>query len=224
MSALDQFRTAEEQVAKRLGELMPLVAEYHELEQVARRLGLSVGDDAPAASTRPPASTEAGRRRRCAVKAATRSAASKHDGSADGGIGQPVDESSRAPACSQPPPAAHRPLRPRSTQAPADNRARADGSAAAHWSRTPTRARSISGRCSAPAAVGVKPFASAARSESPSPMRAGCFEWCGCAGPRCVLRGRGRAIARGRGASGAVADSAPFESSSYSRAWQPSDH
>ena len=37
MSVLDQFRTAEEQVAKRLRELKPLVAEYHELEQVAQR-------------------------------------------------------------------------------------------------------------------------------------------------------------------------------------------
>ena len=49
MSVLDQFRTAEEQVAKRLRELKPLVAEYHELEHVAQRLGLSVSDDAPAA-------------------------------------------------------------------------------------------------------------------------------------------------------------------------------
>ena len=49
MSVLDQFRTAEEQVAKRLRELKPLVAEYHELEHVAQRLGLSVSDDEPAA-------------------------------------------------------------------------------------------------------------------------------------------------------------------------------
>jgi hypothetical protein len=42
VSVLDQFRTAEEQVAKRLRELKPLVAEYHELEHVAQRLGLSV--------------------------------------------------------------------------------------------------------------------------------------------------------------------------------------
>jgi hypothetical protein len=34
VSVLDQFRTAEEQVAKRLRELKPLVAEYHELEHV----------------------------------------------------------------------------------------------------------------------------------------------------------------------------------------------
>ena len=84
MSVLDQFRTAEEQVAKRLRELKPLVAEYHELEQVARRLGLSVSNDAPAAGTRPPASAKPARRRRRAPKTATRSAATKRDGSADG--------------------------------------------------------------------------------------------------------------------------------------------
>jgi hypothetical protein len=82
VSVLDQFRTAEEQLAKRLRELKPLVAEYHELEQVAQRLGLSVSNDAPAAGTRPPAST---RRRRRTAKAAPRSAASKRNGSADGG-------------------------------------------------------------------------------------------------------------------------------------------
>jgi hypothetical protein len=85
VSVLDQFRTAEEQIAKRLRELKPLVAEYHELEQVAQRLGLSVNDDAPGAGTRPPASTKPARRRRRPAKTATRSAASKRDGSADGG-------------------------------------------------------------------------------------------------------------------------------------------
>ena len=85
VSVLDQFRTAEEQVAKRLRELKPLVAEYHELEHVAQRLGLSVSDDAPAAGTRPPASTKPARRRRRAAKTAARSAAAKRDGSADGG-------------------------------------------------------------------------------------------------------------------------------------------
>ena len=85
MSVLDQFRTAEEQVAKRLRELKPLVAEYQELEHVAQRLGLSVSGDAPAAGTRPPASTKPARRRRRAAKTAARSAASKRDGSADSG-------------------------------------------------------------------------------------------------------------------------------------------
>ena len=54
MSVLDQFRTAEEQVAKRLRELKPLVAEYHELEHVAQRLGLNVSDDATSAVSRSP--------------------------------------------------------------------------------------------------------------------------------------------------------------------------
>jgi uncharacterized membrane protein len=85
VSVLDQFRTAEEQVAKRLRELKPLVAEYHELEQVAQRLGLSISNDTPAPGPRPPASTKPGRRRRRAANAPTRSAASRRDGSADGG-------------------------------------------------------------------------------------------------------------------------------------------
>jgi hypothetical protein len=85
VSVLDQFRTAEEQVAKRLRELKPLVAEYHELENVAQRLGLSVSNDAPAAGPRPPASTKPDRRRRRAANATTRSAASKRDGSAGSG-------------------------------------------------------------------------------------------------------------------------------------------
>jgi hypothetical protein len=85
VSVLDQFRTAEEQVAKRLRELKPLVAEYQELEHVAQRLGLSVSNDAPAAGPRPPASAKPARRRRRTAKTAARSAASKRDGSADGG-------------------------------------------------------------------------------------------------------------------------------------------
>jgi uncharacterized membrane protein len=85
VSVLDQFRTAEEQVAKRLRELKPLVAEYHELEQVAQRLGLSVSNDAPAAGPRPATSTKPGRRRRRTAKAPARSAASQRNGSADGG-------------------------------------------------------------------------------------------------------------------------------------------
>jgi hypothetical protein len=103
VSVLDQFRTAEEQVAKRLRELKPLVAEYHELENVAQRLGLSVGNDAPAAGTRPPASAKSARRRRRAAKAATRSAASKRDGSADSGTAKaavaatPAARGARAP-------------------------------------------------------------------------------------------------------------------------------
>jgi uncharacterized membrane protein len=85
VSVLDQFRTAEEQVAKRLRELKPLVAEYRELEHVAQRLGLNVSDDAPAPGTRPPTSTKPARRRRRAAKAAARSGAPERDGSANSG-------------------------------------------------------------------------------------------------------------------------------------------
>ena len=83
MSVLDQFRTAEEQVAKRLRELKPLVAEYQELEQVAQRLGLSLSNDAPAAGPRPAASTKPARPRQRTAKAAARSAASKRNGATD---------------------------------------------------------------------------------------------------------------------------------------------
>jgi hypothetical protein len=40
MAVLDQLRTLERQVASRLSELEPMVAEYRELEQVAQRLGI----------------------------------------------------------------------------------------------------------------------------------------------------------------------------------------
>ena len=43
MSVLDQFRDAEQRVAERLKELAPAVAEYRELEVVARRLGIDPG-------------------------------------------------------------------------------------------------------------------------------------------------------------------------------------
>ena len=58
MSVLDQLREAEESVARRLKELEPAVAEYRELQEVAKRLGI----DASAASGRS-AGQESGRRR-----------------------------------------------------------------------------------------------------------------------------------------------------------------
>jgi uncharacterized membrane protein len=79
VSVLEQFRTAEEQVAKRLRELKPLVAEYHELEQVAQRLGVSLGDDATAAAQQRPASRKSTRRRRSSSTTKARSAASPRD-------------------------------------------------------------------------------------------------------------------------------------------------
>jgi DNA primase len=79
VSVLEQFRTAEEQVAKRLRELKPLVAEYHELEQVAQRLGVSVGDDATASGQQRPASRKTTRRRRRSPTNKARSAASPRE-------------------------------------------------------------------------------------------------------------------------------------------------
>ncbi|HEX5925044.1 MAG TPA: helix-turn-helix domain-containing protein [Baekduia sp.] len=82
MSVLDQFRTAEQQVAKRLRELKPLVTEYHELQHVAQRLGLNVNDDANGTERRPPASSKSTRPRTSPTKA--RSAASTRDESGNG--------------------------------------------------------------------------------------------------------------------------------------------
>ena len=55
MSVLDQFHDAEQRVAQRLKELEPAVAEYRELEEVARRLGIDTADRAakPARQARP---------------------------------------------------------------------------------------------------------------------------------------------------------------------------
>jgi hypothetical protein len=53
MPVLDQLKDLENQVAGRLAELEPLVAEYHELQQVAERLGIKprAAASAPAATT-----------------------------------------------------------------------------------------------------------------------------------------------------------------------------
>jgi hypothetical protein len=53
MAVLDQLKDLENQVAGRLAELEPLVAEYHELQQVAERLGIKprAAASAPAAAT-----------------------------------------------------------------------------------------------------------------------------------------------------------------------------
>ena len=88
MSVLDQFRTAEEQVAKRLRELKPLVAEYHELEQVAQRLGLALSEDATDTRKPRPASAKSTRRRRRASTTKARLAASTGEESGDGASAQ----------------------------------------------------------------------------------------------------------------------------------------
>jgi transcriptional regulator with GAF, ATPase, and Fis domain len=72
VSVLDQFRDAEQRVAQRLKELEPAVAEYRELEEVARRLGL----DASKTPTSP-----AGKRSAARPKA-TRTRASKRTSNA----------------------------------------------------------------------------------------------------------------------------------------------
>jgi transposase-like protein len=46
VSVLDQFRDAVQRVAERLKELEPAVAEYKELQEVARRLGLDASNGA----------------------------------------------------------------------------------------------------------------------------------------------------------------------------------
>ena len=80
MSVLDDFRAAEQRIAKRLKELEPAVAEYRELEAVAKRLGID------AAATRPESAsvTTPSRRRRSsrAAAAGTTAAATKRNASA----------------------------------------------------------------------------------------------------------------------------------------------
>jgi DNA primase len=73
MSVIDEFRSAEQRVAERLRELKPLVEEYHELEQVAQRLGLNV--DATALDKQRPASPRSTQGRRAGSKTKARSAA-----------------------------------------------------------------------------------------------------------------------------------------------------
>jgi predicted HTH transcriptional regulator len=81
VSVLDQFRTAEEHVVKRLRELKPLVAEYQELEQVAQRLGLRFNEDATVRGKQRPASPKSTRRHRRGSATKARSAASTREAS-----------------------------------------------------------------------------------------------------------------------------------------------
>jgi hypothetical protein len=60
VSVLEQFRDAEQRVAKRLKELEPMVAEYRELETLAQRLGIDGRTSTKAGSGGAPA--RAGRR------------------------------------------------------------------------------------------------------------------------------------------------------------------
>jgi hypothetical protein len=79
VSVLDQFRTAEERVVKRLRELKPLVEEYQELERVAERLGVSLNDDAAIPDEQRSTSAGSGRGRRRSPKAKARSAVSARE-------------------------------------------------------------------------------------------------------------------------------------------------
>jgi signal recognition particle subunit SEC65 len=72
MSVLDQFRDAERRVAERLRELEPAVAEYRELEDVARRLGLDVTKSQEAVAPSPPRQRRARRTTKPARKASRR--------------------------------------------------------------------------------------------------------------------------------------------------------
>jgi uncharacterized membrane protein len=79
VSVLDQFRNAEQRVAERLRELKPLVEEYQELEQVARRLGLNVNEDATAQDGQRPASAANAQGHQPDAKIKARSAASTRE-------------------------------------------------------------------------------------------------------------------------------------------------
>jgi hypothetical protein len=95
-SILDQFRTAEQRVAERLRELEPLVEEYRELEQVARRLGLDRGERAPASDNQRPASPARSQGRRRRSKTNARSARSTRE--AGGKSGAAVGAAAGTPA------------------------------------------------------------------------------------------------------------------------------
>jgi transcriptional regulator of acetoin/glycerol metabolism len=60
MSVIDDLQGLENRVKERMRELRPLLAEYQELEQVARRLGVNL-DDATAESASEPSTPRAAR-------------------------------------------------------------------------------------------------------------------------------------------------------------------
>jgi DNA primase len=55
VSVLDDLREAEQRVAQRLKELEPAVAEYQELREVAKRLGIDAAASTPPAAAQSPA-------------------------------------------------------------------------------------------------------------------------------------------------------------------------
>jgi hypothetical protein len=72
VSVLDQFRLAEEALTERLHELRPLAEEYRELEQIAERRGLRVGDQHSDGANEKPGSPPRQRRRSRAAGEGTR--------------------------------------------------------------------------------------------------------------------------------------------------------
>jgi hypothetical protein len=76
VSVLDDFRAAEQRVAQRLKELEPAVAEYRELEAVAKQLGLD-GAAVTAASAPPARAPRASRPRRARASTTAKTASAK---------------------------------------------------------------------------------------------------------------------------------------------------
>ena len=65
MSVLDDLRAAEQRVAQRLKELEPAVAEYRELEAVAKRLGINAAEaSGPAPRAKPGSNARGSSRKR----------------------------------------------------------------------------------------------------------------------------------------------------------------
>jgi flagellar motor protein MotB len=82
MSVLDQFRDAEQRVVERLKELEPAVTEYRELEQVAQRLGVDLGTQAPGAQ---PGANETSRTKRAARRSRSVTTSKRSMNGATGG-------------------------------------------------------------------------------------------------------------------------------------------
>jgi DNA primase len=79
MALLDQLRDLERQVATRLKELEPMVAEYHELEQVAQRLGIE-----RQAAQQPTQRAEAPARKPSRTRSSSRAARRRRNAAAPG--------------------------------------------------------------------------------------------------------------------------------------------
>ena len=78
MSVIDELKGLEDRVARRMQELRPMVDEYHELEQVAQRLGVS---PAPRAAAATPARKRGAARR--SRRAASNAGATRTNGRRD---------------------------------------------------------------------------------------------------------------------------------------------